>query len=117
MDRRTFIGVAAALVGASPLVAEAQSPKLPRVGFLGNATATTASSQLEAFQRGMRELGWVDGQNLTFEYRWAEGQSDRLPALVAELVQTRVDIIVLSGPLAMTASQQATRTIPVVFVV
>ena len=115
MDRRTFIGAAAALFGGPPHSAEAQ-PRTRTIGFLGNANPTTGSSQLEAFRRGLRELGWIEGQTLTIEYRWAEGQPDRLPGLVAELVRAQVDLIVLSGPLSMRAAQRATSTIPIVFV-
>ena len=114
MDRRTFIGTAAALFGG-PHIAEAQ-PRTPTIGFLGNGNPTTGSSQLEAFRRGLRELGWIEGQTLAIEYRWAEGHPDRLPGLVAELVRAKVDVIVLSGPLSIRAAQRATSTIPIVFV-
>jgi putative ABC transport system substrate-binding protein len=117
MDRRTFISVAAALIGASTLSAEAQLARLPRIGFLGNANRTSGSVQVEAFRRGLRELGWIDGRTLTIEYRWADGDLDRLSTLVDELVQAKVDVIVLSGPLAMAAARRATSTIPIVFVV
>jgi putative ABC transport system substrate-binding protein len=117
MDRRTFIGAVASLLGTAPRIANGQPAGPPRIGFLGNGNATTGASQLEAFRRGLRTLGWIEGQSVKFEYRWAEGNSDRLPALVTELVQAKVDVIVLSGPLAMAAAQKATTTIPVVFVV
>lgn len=115
MDRRSFIGAAAVLLGGRPQIAGAQ-PRMPTIGFLGNASPTTGASQLEALRRGLRELGWTEGQNLTFEYRWAEGHPDRLPGLVSELVRAKVDVIVLSGPQSMRAAQRATSTIPVVFV-
>jgi putative ABC transport system substrate-binding protein len=115
MDRRTFIGAAAVLLGAA-LEAEAQ-PAKPRIGFLSNGSSTAVSSQDEAFRRSLRELGWIDGQNVTIEYRWAEGNADRLAELVAELVRAKADVIVLSGNPAMRAAQKSTRTIPVVFVV
>jgi putative ABC transport system substrate-binding protein len=73
--------------------------------------------QDEAFRRGLRELGWIDGQNVTIEYRWLEGNPERLPALIAELVDAKVDVILLSGTPAVRAAQKATRTIPIVFVV
>src|SRR5678816_2090901 len=103
MDRRTFVGAAAALFGGLAHNAAAQ-PRSPRIGFLGNAHPATGASQLEAFRRDLRELGWIEGQTLTIEYRWAEGHPDRLPALVAELVQAKVDVIVLSGPISIRAA-------------
>jgi putative tryptophan/tyrosine transport system substrate-binding protein len=115
MDRRTFIGAAAVLLGAA-LEAEAQ-PVKPRIGFLSNGSSTAVSSQDEAFRRSLRELGWIDRQNVTIEYRWAEGNADRLAELVAELVRAKADVIVLSGNPAMRAAQKLTRTIPIVFVV
>src|SRR6185436_14612141 len=72
---------------------------------------------VDALRRGLRELGWIEGHNLAIEYRWAEGRPERLPQLVAELVQSKVDVIVLSGVQAVRAAQQATTTIPIVFVV
>jgi len=101
---------------AAPLVAEGQQTgKAPRIGYLGNGTPTTERSLLEAFRQGLRELGWIEGQTVTIEYRWAE-TPDRLPALVAELVQVKVDVIVLSGIAAIRAARGATSTIPIVFV-
>lgn len=117
MNRRTFVGTAAMLAGAPLLGVHAQPAKLPRIGFVGNGSAATSSSQLEALRRGLRELGWIEGRTIAIEYRWAEGQPDRLKGLVAGLVAAKVDVIVVSGPLAMTAAQDATRTIPIVFVV
>ena len=115
MDRRTFIGAAAAFLGAA-LAAEAQ-PARPRIGFLSNGNPTTLSSQDEAFRRSLRELGWIDGQNVTIEYRWLEGNPERLPRLIAELVHAKVDVILLSGTPAIRAAQKVTRTIPIVFIV
>src|SRR6202165_1787916 len=117
MDRRAFIVAIAAFLGTAPLVAEAQPARPRRIGFLGYGNPTTVRSQLEAFRRRLRELGWIEGQTVTIEYRWAEGNPDRLPALVAELVQLKVDVIVLSGAPAIRAAQKATSTISIVFVV
>lgn len=117
MDRRTFIGALVTVLGIAPLATEAQPARRRRIGFLGNGDPTTMSPQVEAFRRGLSELGWIDGQNLTIEYRWAEANPDRLPALVAELVQAKVDVIVLSGSPAIRAAKRATSTIPIVFVV
>jgi len=117
MNRRMFLGAVIAIVGDTPRAAIAQPQKSHRVGFLGNGSPTAQSSQVEVFRRSLRELGWIEGQNMTIEYRWAEGSPDRLPALVAELVQAKVDVIVLSGTPAIRAAQNATRAIPIVFVV
>ena len=116
MDRRSFLGTAAALLGSTPFSTGAQPAKVPRIGFLSNGSPTTGSSQVDAFRRGMRELGWIEGQTFAIEFRWADGNPDRIPALVDELVQAKVDVIFLSGPAAMSAAQKATRTIPIVFV-
>ena len=111
MDRRTFIGAVMA-VGTAPRAAMAQPTKSRRIGFLRNGSPTGLSSQVEAFRRSLRELGWIEGQNVTIEYRWAEGNPERLPALVAEFVQARVDGIVLSGTPAIRAAQNAPHRSP-----
>ncbi len=116
MSRRTFVGSAAALAAAWTGIAGAQPARVARIGFLGNGNASTGASQLEAFQQGLRELGWTEGPTLAMEYRWAEGRPERLEAILGELVKAKVDVIVLSGPLAIAASQRVTRTVPVVFV-
>jgi ABC-type uncharacterized transport system substrate-binding protein len=113
-----LIGLVFALVLAlAPLVAEAQQAgKVPRIGFLDNGSPAPPSAQLKAFRQGLRELGWSEGQNVNIEYRWAEGDRSRFPILVGELVQLKVDVIVLSGPQALEAARASTRTIPIVFV-
>lgn len=116
MDRRTFIGAAGMCVAIASRAAGAQPRGLPRIGYVGNASAGTGSTQLEAFRLRLRELGWVEGQTVAIEYRWAEGKPDRIGALVDDLVAAKVDVIVLSGPLAIAAAQKATSTIPIVFV-
>jgi ABC-type uncharacterized transport system substrate-binding protein len=107
----------AAFVGAAPFVGRAQPVRTRRIGFLANGSRTTVSPLEEAFVQGLRELGWVEGQNLAIERRWADGSPDRLPALVAELVQSQVDVIVLSGTTAIRAAQKAGASVPVVFIV
>jgi len=97
--------------------AAAQPPeKVPRVGYLipGSHSDPQRQRLLEAFRQGLRELGYVDGQNIAIESRWAEGKDDRLPALAADLVRSKVDIIVAQSGAATQAAQQATRTIPIV---
>lgn len=104
------------LLAASPTVEAQPAGTVPRIGFLSNGSPRSVSPQLEAFRRGLRELGWIEGQTVTIEYRWAEGSSDRLPALAADLAKLNVDVIVLSGSPAIRAAREATSTIPVVFV-
>ena len=91
-----------------------QSAKIPRIGSLYAGTPSTQSARIEAFRQGLRELGYVEGKNIVIEYRWAEGKFDRLPALVAELVRLKVDIIVTGGGPATRAAKEATSTIPIV---
>ena len=90
--------------------------KVSRVGylFLGSHSDPLIQRFLEAFSQGLRELGYVDGQNIGIESRWAEGRHDRLPALAADLVRSKVDVIVVGSGAATQAAQQATRTIPIV---
>jgi putative ABC transport system substrate-binding protein len=96
-------------------VAAQPAPTVRRIGLLSNGTATTTSPQLDAFRRGLRERGWVEGQTVAIEYRWAEGNADRIPTLFADLVRARVDVIVLSGSPALRTARAATTTIPVAF--
>jgi putative ABC transport system substrate-binding protein len=101
----------------APLAAEAQAPaKVPRIGFL-STTSRTEDPRFEAFLQGLRELGYVDGQNIAIEFRFVEGRPERLPALAAELVRLKVEVIVAAGPAATEAAKQATSTIPIVFAV
>src|SRR5215472_14676386 len=114
MKRRKFI----ALVGAStawPLSVGAQQP-MPVVGFLNAASPGPLRQQVAAFLGGLKEAGYVEGQNVAIEYRWAGGQYDRLPALVADLVSHQVSVIVSGGGAsAALAAKAATTTIPIVF--
>jgi len=95
--------------------AEAQQPtKIPRIGYLGAATLSAIPERVEAFRQGLRELGYVEGKNIVIEYRYAEGKLDRLPALAAELVRLKVDVIVTAGPTITRVAKEATVTIPIV---
>jgi putative tryptophan/tyrosine transport system substrate-binding protein len=117
MRRRTFLTVFGAAAAAAPWVAVAQNPrKPPRIGFLGNSTATLEANLVGPFREGLRDLGYVEGQNIWIEYRWAEGSYDRFPALVAELLALRVDVIVTAGTPAALAVEKATTSIPLVMV-
>jgi ABC-type uncharacterized transport system substrate-binding protein len=114
--RRTVIGLAlSALLFALSSSAEAQQPtKVARIGFLSASSPEALSSRIEAFRQGLRELGYVEGKNIVIEWRSAEGKLDRLPALAAELVRLKVDIIVTAGPSLTRPAKEATSTIPIV---
>ena len=102
---------------SAPLAAEAQpGAKTSRIGFLGNSTAVLEANLVGPFREGFRELGYVEGRDLIIEYRWAGGQYDRFPTLIAELVALKVDVIVTAGTPAALAVRRATTTIPLVMV-
>ena len=116
MERRRFIEVIAGGLVAAPLAAEAQQAvKIARIGFLTPNMAASPPHVREAFLQGLRDLGYVEGRNVVIEYRDAEGKSERFPALAAELVALKVDVIVAPGTPAALAAKQATRTLPIVF--
>jgi putative tryptophan/tyrosine transport system substrate-binding protein len=114
MKRREFI---AGLGGAAayPLTARAQQRPLPVIGYLGLTTAANEAPTLEAFLKGLGETGFVEGRNVTLEYRWAEGQYDRAPGLAAELVKRQVSVIFAPNTTPTLAAKAATSTIPIVF--
>jgi len=116
LDRRIFLTTAAGLL-AAPLAADAQqAAKVPRIGYLSTNLAGSPHLR-EAFRQGLRDLGYVEDRNLVIEYRDAEGKFERLPALAAELVALKVDVILAPGTAQASAAKQATRTIPIVFTV
>jgi putative tryptophan/tyrosine transport system substrate-binding protein len=115
MHRRHFLLTSLAGAVCAPLAAAAQPPaKIPRIGYLGPTSSSAGARLLESFRQGLHELGYVEGQNIFVDYRWAEGMPGRLPTLAAELIQLRVDAIVTYNNAAVAALQQATRTIPIV---
>ena len=117
MDRREFIGTIACGLLAAPLAAEAQpAGKVYRIGFLGNSTEAMEANLVGPFREGLRERGYVEGRDLTIEYRWAEGAYERFPALIAELIALKSDIIVTAGTPAAHAVKRTTTTIPLVMV-
>lgn len=116
MRRRDFIKVIGGGAVAWPLAARAQQPT-PVVGFLSAVSQTQTAHLVAAFRRGLKETGFVEGSNVVIEYRFADGQYDRLPAQATELVRRAVDVIVASGPPAANAARVATASIPIVFVV
>jgi putative ABC transport system substrate-binding protein len=108
-----FFGLLATLLLTTSSV-ESQQTKVRRIGFLGATYSSTNSARIEAFRQGLRDLGYVEGKNIGIEYRWAEGKSERLPDLAADLVRLKVDIIVTAGPAATRPAKEATSTIPIV---
>ena len=118
MRRRNFIKATVGAVIAWPLAARAQQPpKQPTIGFLGSGTLEGQGQWVTAFLQRLRELGWIESRNITIEYRWAEGSSDRAAELAAELARGKVDVIITYATPIVLAAKQATQTIPIVFAV
>jgi putative ABC transport system substrate-binding protein len=119
MKRREFIAVFAGAAASSALLpnsARAQQPALPVVGFLRGSPAEGSAHIVAAFRQGLKETGYVEGQNVAVEFRWADGHSDQLPALAADLVRRKVTVILASATASALAAKSATSAIPIVFV-
>ncbi len=115
MNKKIIVSILAALIPASVQLAEAQQPKkVPRIGFLAAVSHSANSVRFEAFRNALRELGYVEGKNIVIEWRYADGKPDRLPALAAELVHLKVNVIVTGGSTATRPAKEATNTIPIV---
>jgi putative ABC transport system substrate-binding protein len=117
VKRREFITLLGGAVAAWPLGARAQQPgKVSRIGFLGNSTAALEANLVGPFRDGLRHLGYEEGRDIVIEYRWADGRYEHFPALIAELIALKVDVIVSAGTPASLAVRNATTTIPLVMV-
>jgi putative ABC transport system substrate-binding protein len=116
IGRRKFMALAGGAAVSWPLAARAQQPAMPVVGFLGALSSDAMADQLRAFRQGLKDTGYLEGENVAIDYRWAEGQFERLPALAIELVRRRPTLIATSSSGAF-AAKAATETIPIVFVI
>jgi putative ABC transport system substrate-binding protein len=116
MRRREFITLLGGTAVALPLAAGAQQPAMPIVGFLRNTSAASSTNLVAAFRQGLKEVGYVEGQNLVIEFRWSDGRDDQLPIMAGELVRRPVAVLVAANITALVAAKVATKVIPILFV-
>src|SRR5215475_390423 len=118
MERRKFIVLVSGAAAAWPAVrAQQLSGTMPRIGFLGAATASGSAKAIDRLRTGLREFGYVEGRNIAIEFRWAEERYDRLPQLVTELIAARVDLLITHGTPGTRAAKQATSIVPIVMAI
>jgi ABC-type uncharacterized transport system substrate-binding protein len=117
MKRRKFIKLLGGAVATWPLAASAQQPAIPVIGYLDSRSSEAVENRLRGFRQGLKEAGYIEGENITIVYRWADDRTERLPLLAAELVSRSVAAIITAGPPSSSAAKAATTTIPIIFIV